>query len=969
MLLSKKCRLLSCAVLVLSLVFSCFSSSAFAESYYAGDGHVHTYLSGEIGLTTGATIDKWTNIAKNKDMDWVAITDHSDLVLYNKWFKDELTLPEWSTLQKETNINWGMPVLLGEEVTIGNGRDTKTKGHLLTYNINNPIQVFERPIATTEAKGSTPNRRRSANEILPDIRFQKGISFIAHPYKSPDTWQAWDSANNNLDIIKGMELFSAGRFQGNAALKKWQGFLKQQRPFWVVGNSDSHDISQAIPFLPRMASSYTSLIASGSSETDILNALKNGRAVASNGPSLSLTVNGKYPGDTIRDIAVGSKLNVNIGWNSTSEQGNPTRIRIYDQSRDLTGAGTPINISGLTGSISFDYEVKGKGYILAKVETDKGKTAYTNPIFIKPAGIRSRPASNNVSVALIIDCSGSMSWNDNKGLRKEAAKLFIDLAQPGDKIAIVGFSSGAYSLAGLREIRSSADRQALKSAVDRVSAWGGTNIDVALRVGYNELSSDGSGNRKAAILLTDGEHNGGTYHNPQLLFRDKGWPIFTVGLGTSTDPSFLSRIAADTGGKYYSTYSADGISEIYFMLSQIVRGGSSIYNSSTNIQQGQTLDKIAYVSSNNMQATFSTHWSGSDVKLTLIAPDGTMIDRNVDDPDISHTKGATYEIYRIDNPIPGDWTMRIEGIDIPQGGEEVKLDVSGIQETPPEVAIASPADSSIIRGTVNILTEAKDDKVIEDFELYLNGDLAKSAENTGTAQASIAYTWDTSGTPDGYYHFAAMAFDPDSSSGQDDIILIVDNVMPVANAGSDQKVRAGDEVTFNASGSKDVDWFGYYWDFGDGTTETAAGPIITHTYAKRGKYTATLTVTDEAGNTATDTAKVKVLHQRGNGSTEPGDTDEPSVPKGLKCNLGNNMIHLVWSPNKENDLAGYNIYRKEGNAEPVKLNTDPIRDVQFQDRAANPNITYTYFVTAEDEAGNESDPSNQVEAALRVAQG
>ncbi len=81
------------------------------------------------------------------------------------------------------------------------------------------------------------------------------------------------------------------------------------------------------------------------------------------------------------------------------------------------------------------------------------------------------------------------------------------------------------------------------------------------------------------------------------------------------------------------------------------------------------------------------------------------------------------------------------------------------------------------------------------------------------------------------------------------------------------------------------------------------------------------------------------------------------------------MIHLVWNPNKEDDLAGYNIYRKEGSAEPVKLNIDPVQDVQFQDRSANQNKTYTYFVTAEDIAGNESNLSNQVEAVLRVGRG
>ncbi len=326
--LFRKCRMFLCAVLILGLIFSLSPSFAFASSYYSGDGHVHTYLSGEVGFTTGATVERWINVAKNKGLAWFAVTDHSDLTLYNKWYKDELTLPEWSILQQETNKNWEIPVLLGEEVTIGNGRDLKTKGHLLTYNINNPIQVFGRPVATTQAKGSTPDRRRSASEIIPDVRSQGGVSFIAHPYASIrpcDTWQVWGSVGNNLDVIKGMELYSAGKFQGNAALKKWQGFLKQQRPFWVVGNSDTHNILQKI-IPPFMASSYTSIIANSASKPDILNAFKNGRAVASNGPSLSLTVNGKYPGDTIRNVPVGSKLSVNIAWNSTTENGNPTRI-------------------------------------------------------------------------------------------------------------------------------------------------------------------------------------------------------------------------------------------------------------------------------------------------------------------------------------------------------------------------------------------------------------------------------------------------------------------------------------------------------------------------------------------------------------------------------------------------------------------------------------------------------------------
>jgi PKD repeat protein len=39
----------------------------------------------------------------------------------------------------------------------------------------------------------------------------------------------------------------------------------------------------------------------------------------------------------------------------------------------------------------------------------------------------------------------------------------------------------------------------------------------------------------------------------------------------------------------------------------------------------------------------------------------------------------------------------------------------------------------------------------------------------------------------------------------------------------------------------------YDWDFGDGATSTTSGPTTSHTYAAPGNYTATLTVTDDAG--------------------------------------------------------------------------------------------------------------------------
>jgi len=44
--------------------------------------------------------------------------------------------------------------------------------------------------------------------------------------------------------------------------------------------------------------------------------------------------------------------------------------------------------------------------------------------------------------------------------------------------------------------------------------------------------------------------------------------------------------------------------------------------------------------------------------------------------------------------------------------------------------------------------------------------------------------------------------------------------------------------------------FTYHWDFGDGQSSSDQNP--SHTYAKVGEYTATLTVTNQKGNKGTD---------------------------------------------------------------------------------------------------------------------
>jgi serine protease len=66
--------------------------------------------------------------------------------------------------------------------------------------------------------------------------------------------------------------------------------------------------------------------------------------------------------------------------------------------------------------------------------------------------------------------------------------------------------------------------------------------------------------------------------------------------------------------------------------------------------------------------------------------------------------------------------------------------------------------------------------------------------------------------------------------------------------------------TFDASSSSDDRGIvGYLWDFGDGTTSASIATVVTsHSYAAKGYYTVTMTVTDGAGQSSTAQRSVKI---------------------------------------------------------------------------------------------------------------
>ncbi|MFG3044188.1 PQQ-dependent sugar dehydrogenase [Streptomyces sp. NPDC048241] len=138
----------------------------------------------------------------------------------------------------------------------------------------------------------------------------------------------------------------------------------------------------------------------------------------------------------------------------------------------------------------------------------------------------------------------------------------------------------------------------------------------------------------------------------------------------------------------------------------------------------------------------------------------------------------------------------------------------------------------------------------------------------GTVRSINAFPWtgtqvmDMAFGPDGALYvldYGTAWFGGDDNSALYRIENATDGHSPVARAAADKTSgQAPLKVRFSSAGTtdQDGDTLTRHWDFGDGTSSTAANP--THTYRQNGTYTATLTAKDPSGRTGSAAVRVVV---------------------------------------------------------------------------------------------------------------
>lgn len=158
-----------------------------------------------------------------------------------------------------------------------------------------------------------------------------------------------------------------------------------------------------------------------------------------------------------------------------------------------------------------------------------------------------------VSLGLVIDNSGSMR---DKRAKVEAAALdLVRASNPQDEVFIVNFNDTSY-----RDVDFTSDIKKLQTGVARIDSTGGTAMRDAIQASMRYLKASGKHDKKALVVVTDGNDNMSGAGIDELVqeAQRREILIYTIGLLSEEErgearkaKKALDTIVRATGGQAF----------------------------------------------------------------------------------------------------------------------------------------------------------------------------------------------------------------------------------------------------------------------------------------------------------------------------------------------------------------------------------------------------------------------------------
>ena len=293
-------------------------------------------------------------------------------------------------------------------------------------------------------------------------------------------------------------------------------------------------------------------------------------------------------------------------------------------------------------------------------------------------------ADDGVNLALdvmfVIDGSGSMYSTDPNRIAMSACNLFSDMCDYEQaRAGYVVYSTEITHSYPLTPLNPESSRQALKNSINSIHypQAAGTDISLGLTKAMNMLIEGGAladGRSPMIILLSDGKTEyistaRQAVYDDELkdtleFLESNNIPVYTIALCnpyTNTDEETMEKIANSTDALFFSTDSADNLSNI---LSQIManrlRSSMDFIADVVGNGQAQTVE-INIPNDSIYQANIIIFSSNGVSNIHLHEPSGNEV--VVPSNKVMLSRSPSYDLIKLLRPSKGVWKLTLTGTD------------------------------------------------------------------------------------------------------------------------------------------------------------------------------------------------------------------------------------------------------------------------------------------------------------------
>ncbi|MGG3508434.1 vWA domain-containing protein [Paenibacillus lautus] len=317
---------------------------------------------------------------------------------------------------------------------------------------------------------------------------------------------------------------------------------------------------------------------------------------------------------------------------------------------------------------------------------------------------------SKIDAVLVMDASNSMKNSDPERISSEAMKMFIDmLATTGDKVGVVSYTDRIQREKALLEIQSEADKTALKQFIDQLDRGPYTDMSVGLDEAVKVLKQGmDPAHAPMIVVLADGNNDldPNTGKTSQEASEDlaqavkeakgSGIPIYTIGLNADgkLNKESLAELANQTGGKSFTTSSADDLPQI---LSEIFASHQQlkIVPVQSITGNGTYQEVTVHVPNANVLEANISIMSSSPVDVKLVDPAGA--EQTIPSANVLRSTSNSYSLLKLLKPQQGDWKLHVKGV------SKDKIDINLVFNYDLELTMDPPPSSKVKAGdTIDI---------------------------------------------------------------------------------------------------------------------------------------------------------------------------------------------------------------------------------------------------------------------------